>query len=487
MNFAPLVLFVSIIVSYLYAFRQIYQLQVTEYRLDRFFTMLRDSGFSNLILPKLVFPAKSIRNVMIAILSLFLLVAINYLIYVYFEQNLVAILVFAFLNYFIAKDLVFLSSFFILPFANFFRLQNIKKAKKILEKSDVQCIGVTGSFGKSSVKEFIYQILSEKYKVERTSGNRNTDIGVALEIQDKINSDLDFFICEMGAYKIGEIDKICSFVKPKYGVLTGIGNQHMDLFGTQENLVWAKSELLRALPVNGVAIINIDNDYAQKLLQDVKAKTVTYGWSQEADYRILDIRYRNRLMFVNFCISDKEYKFTTALLGQHQAVNLLSVIALALELKISYEVIENAVAKIEPLESKLSVHTGFKGVTILNDGYNSNLDGFLSALEVSKNFDAKKKYAFSYGIFELGKERADAYKQVVASAIDAGVTLLTLDKRFMKFDDKSVIHMESEEEVMNFLRKNIDKEDFFLLEGRCTQEFLNFLNMKKYEVQDKKD
>ncbi len=473
---------ISVIVSFFFAFRQIYQLQITEYRFDRFMTMLRDSGFGSLIYPKVIFPAKSVRNIMIVLLSFIFLLALNYIAFIYFSNYIVWVLIF--LNYFIAKDLVFFASIMVSPFANFMRKKSINEAKKLIQKLDVEIIGVTGSFGKSSVKEFIYGIFSEKYKLDRTAGNRNTDIGVALEIKEKLKKDLDFFVCEMGAYKIGEIENICNFVKPKYGVLTGIGNQHMDLFGSIENLVFAKSELLRSLPSDGVAVVNIDNNYREKLFENVRAKVITYGWSEDADYRILDLKYRKRMMFVTFCAFDKEYKFTTALLGNHQAVNLLGIIALALELKISYEVVQNAIVKMEPLYSKLSLHNGFNEVTILNDGYNSNLDGFLSALEVAKNFPSDSKYAFNYGIFELGKEREEAYRKIV-EAVEAGdIMLLTLDKRFLKFDSKNVLYMKSENEAMEFLRKKLRKNDLLLLEGRCTTKFLEFLDMKEYEVQD---
>ena len=478
------VLFLTAIVSYFFAFRQIYQLQITEYRFDRFMTMLRDSGFGSLIYPKIVFPAKTVRNIMIASLSLFFLLLLNYLVFVFFSENLTVIFLLALLNYFIAKDLVFFASIIVTPFANIVRRRTVAKASEIVESLDVGMIGVTGSFGKSSMKEFLYQIFSEKYNIERTAGNRNTDIGVALEIKEKLNKDLDFFVCEMGAYKIGEIEKICSFVKPKYGVLTGIGNQHMDLFGSIENLVQAKSELLRALPEDGVAVVNVDNNHRERLFENVKAKTITYGWSEDADFKILDLKYKKRMMFVEFSGFGKEYKFTTALLGNHQAINLLGVIALALELKISYETIQKAIAKMEPLYSKLSVHKGVNGATIVNDGYNSNLDGFLSALDVAKNFEAKKKFAFNYGIFELGKEREQAYRKVVESVVDGDITFLTLDKRYLKFDDKNVIYMKSEDEVMEFLKKNLQDGDLLLLEGRCTNEFLEFLDMKKYEIQD---
>jgi UDP-N-acetylmuramyl pentapeptide synthase len=93
---------------------------------------------------------------------------------------------------------------------------------------------ITGSYGKTSTKEFLYAILSEKYKVVKTEGNNNTNIGVAYTVLNKVSDDYDYFICEMGAYKIGEIAEICGIVKPEIGILTGINEQHIDLFGSIE-------------------------------------------------------------------------------------------------------------------------------------------------------------------------------------------------------------------------------------------------------------
>lgn len=486
MTFFLILVSISLAFAYLFALRQIYQLQVTEYRFDRYMTMLRDAGFGNFFLPKLVFPAKTPRNIMIAFLSFLFLLIFNWLVFAFFSENTTIVTLLILLNYFIAKDLVFLSSFLVSPFANISRRKTISQAEEIVDELDVEMIGVTGSFGKSSVKEFVFQILKEKYSLERTSGNRNTDIGVALEIKEKLKKEMDFFVCEMGAYKIGEIKGICDFVKPKYGILTGIGNQHMDLFGSIENLVTAKSELLKSLPSDGIAVVNIDNDYEEKLLENVKAKTYTYGWNENADFRILDVKYKNRLMFVEFEDSNagKNYKFTTALLGKHQASNLLAVIVLALKLKMSYEVLQNLIAGMEPLYSKLSVHTGVNGSTILNDGYNSNLDGYLSALSVADGFDAKNKYIFNYGIFELGKEREEAYRKIVEVLDNSGIKLVTLDKRFLKFKSDNVIYVKSEQEAMEFFSKELKKKDLLVLEGRCTDDFLNFLDMRKYELQD---
>ena len=157
------------------------------------------------------------------------------------------------------------------PFFNFQKKRIIKKAMaKMRTLKKIKVIGITGSYGKTSTKEFLDVILSEKYRVIKTTGNNNTNIGVAKTVLNKVNDNYDYFICEMGAYKIGEIEEICGIVKPEIGILTGINEQHLDLFGSIENTVKAKFELIEALSKKGVAILNRDNKYIKSAIKNRK-------------------------------------------------------------------------------------------------------------------------------------------------------------------------------------------------------------------------
>ncbi len=459
--------------------KNIYHFQITEYRWDRLRAMLNDIGYFKFFDFKIVFPAKTIRNILIFFFSFSFLFIINLLLF-----NIIEIYLLFLLNYIFSKISTILGVICSIPFASYHRRKTILKAKKLAKNSNTVFIGITGSFGKSSVKEFLYEFLKTKYSVQKTSGNRNTNIGVSMEVVEKMKRRPKFFIIEMGAYKIGEIEAICDIVKPKYGILTGIGNQHMDIFGSLENLVYAKSELVSSLPEDGIAVVNIETGFEEDIFKNVKARKITYGKKENSDFRIVEINYRKRLTFVKFEKDSKEYIFTTALLGKHHVFNLIGSVALALELGISYDDIVKAIAKIEPMPGKLSLHTGLNGSAIFNDGYNSNLHGFLSALDVLKSFDAEKKYVFSYGMFELGKERKEAYKKVVEKLDEYNIVLFTLDSKFTKFGSKNVFLKKSEKEVLDFLKKNLSKKDILLLQGRCSEDFLNSLDLKKYGIQD---
>ena len=479
---------ISIILFFVLSLRHVYQFQLTEYRFIRFRSMLRDFGFfDSLFIPRFLFPAKTFRNYLIVFFTLLFFLTINFFLFEIFTETILLTLTLILLNYFLSKICVFLGVIASIPFAKIYRDRKIGLAKKLARNSNTVFLGVTGSFGKSSAKEFLFSILNKKYDVQKTVGNRNTNIGVSLELIDKMKNEPDIFITEMGAYHIGEIQGICDIVKPKYGCLTGIGNQHMDIFGSIQNLVKAKSELLRSLPKEGFGVVNIDNEYVEELLQDVNAEIVTYGEKENADFRLVDVKYKKRMMFVTCKNGQRGYKFTTALFGKHHAINLVGCVALALNLGVNYEDVQEAIVEIEPMPGKLSIHKGLNGSTIFDDGYNSNLHGFLHALDVVSNFEAKNKFAFSYGIFELGKEKIPAYKKVVEFIEKNNIVLLTLDREFLKFNSKNVLWKENEEEVLEFLKSNLKSSDILLLEGRFSKVLLNELQLRKYEVSDKGD
>jgi UDP-N-acetylmuramoyl-tripeptide--D-alanyl-D-alanine ligase len=344
--------------------------------------------------------------------------------------------------------------------------QELKRFKTIF-------IGVTGSYGKSSVKEFLAQVLSKKYKVEYTSGNRNTDMVVALDIVEKYHDDLDFYIVEMGAYSKGEISQICDVVKPKYGILTGLGNQHIDLFGSKENLIEAKSELFDSLPNDGFAIINADSEGFEKALKHADCDVVRYGENPLSEVQVLEVKYKGRLSFVKIKYLNHHYQFTTSLLGKHNILNLLGVIALAMKLNMGFEAIQQAIATINPIIGKLSLHKGIKKVTFLNDSYNSNVNGFKSALEVMKDMEYSKKYIITNGIFELGKDRGNVYTEIKDLADKYKVHILTTDRNF-----KGAEYAKSEAFIMD----KIDEGSLVLIEGRFSPIFMKSLKLRKFKV-----
>jgi len=155
---------------------------------------------------------------------------------------------------------------FFQPFAVLGRNQIIKKAsEKRAQFQNLLVIGITGSYGKTSTKEFLATILSERFKVLKTAEHQNSEVGISQCILNDLKPEHEIFICEMGAYNRGGIKLLCDIAKPKIGILTGINEQHMAIFGSQKNIVKGKYELIESLPEDGLAIFNGDNEYCFEL------------------------------------------------------------------------------------------------------------------------------------------------------------------------------------------------------------------------------
>ena len=165
----------------------------------------------------------------------------------------------------------------------------VSDAARILrEMPDLTVIGVTGSYGKTSVKYFLNTLLSSKFNVLQTPGNYNTTLGVVRTIREQMKPFHEIFICEMGAREVGDIKEICDLVHPDYGIITSIGPQHLQSFHTVENIIATKFELADAVPAEGKVFLNYDNSYIRG--HKIDKNVVSYGTAGAAiDYRAYDI------------------------------------------------------------------------------------------------------------------------------------------------------------------------------------------------------
>lgn len=408
----------------------------------------------------LKFPAKSPRNLIIVLLVIFGL-ALLYLYAWIASYSILGILLVGLLGTLISKLLVLSGVAATYPIAYLKSERVIKKATQKVEGSDTQFIGITGSYGKTSVREYMYQVLGTRYKVAKNLGNFNAPDGVALSVLANLEEETEYFVTEMAAYHKGIIARSASIVKPKYGVITGLGNQHLDLFGSKLNLIEGKSELFVALPEDGVAYINIDCDGWEKAASYARCKVVTYSAiSAQADLRIepwlLEIGEENNIA---------------------NLVNLLPVIALAQELGMSLDEIKSAIRRLDPLASKLFIHTDSAGNTLIDDSYNSNVEGFISAVRKLQSLDVGRRIVISRGIIELGEERMQSYKRI-SKEIKVDTLLLTTDKLLAEVHPGAV-YIRDEKMMSIELQKYIENKYALLVEGRFSPALLNKLGIKR--------
>lgn len=280
----------------------------------------------------------------------------------------------------------------------------VRDARRRLDAMpELTVIGITGSYGKTSTKNFLHALLSVQYNTLMTPESYNTTMGVVRTVRERLRPTHEIFIAEMGAKNPGDIKEICDLVHPRYGILTSIGEQHLETFKTIDNIISTKFELADAIPADGCIFLNADNPYIRA--RAVEVPSVTYGTTPEsgADYRASDITVDGQGSSFTVTAPDGETRrFTTRLLGAHNIQNLTGCIAVAHTLGIPLEKLVYPVRMLRPVEHRLQLlPNGF-----IDDAYNSNPAGFRSALDVLKGFDCQRVLV-TPGMVELG-ERQDA-------------------------------------------------------------------------------
>lgn len=440
MNILKIIYFAELVILFLKTLDFIYLFQTKEYRFDRFISFLKEENFIyTFVLRKIRKPAISIRNVLILTLCVILASIILPL-----RPTLSIIIIFPMILPLISLVLVTASVLTTSPFAYFRRRQIISAAKRKITSSNTVFIGITGSYGKTTTKEFLYQILKTKFRVAKTDENMNSDVGVAISILKNLQKETQFFIAEMGAYRVGEIKAICDLVHPKYGILTAIGNQHLDLFASKENLVRAKSELLESLPKDGKAYINRNIDKLEKLLEKLSCKYVLFSADQ-----------KNNLTF--------RFPF----IGRHYILNVLPCIALAQDLGIPKEKIIEAVAKLKPAGKRLALKKGINNAQILDDSYSSNVEGFVAGIETSQELNKARTVIMTRGIIELGKEKKNSYNKILHSLSKTSIQLYTTDALFKQLDENNqVTYFPSENLLVEKIKGELTQDVLLLIEGK---------------------
>lgn len=290
----------------------------------------------------------------------------------------------------------------------------LKDAKRILaECKNLKVIGITGSFGKTSMKHFLSTIMMEKYNVLIPPKNFNTPMGLCITIRSYLRGYHDFFICEMGARATGEIKELCDFVHPGDGIITSIGPMHLETFGSIENIIKTKFELSDAVG-SGRCFFNIDNGYIRENLPE---DAVTYGLSDDAMYRGVIKSISRKGTSFDVIYPDKTcHTFNTTLIGGHNVQNLCGAVAMAKHFGVSDNEIERGISKITAVEHRLQLRQQGND-TIIDDAYNSNPAGCRAALEVLSYLEGTK-ILVTPGMVELGEKQYDLNFEFGAEAAD---------------------------------------------------------------------
>ena len=286
------------------------------------------------------------------------------------------------------------------------------EAKKILESMPhLRIIGVTGSYGKTSTKHYLYRILSEKYNVLMTPGSFNTPMGVIRTVREMMKPYYDIFIVEMGAKQIGDIKEICDLVCPTMGIVTAVGEQHLESFKSIENVQRTKFELVDALPADGLAVINNDFEYiANRPVSNVAVKR--YAIAPGADYHVEDVEYGELETRFTVVGEGRRVELATKLVGECNLSNLMASVIIAMYLDVPEKSIRYGVSQIEQVEHRLNMKRTPGGLSIIDDAFNSNPDGARMALDVLSRIKTGKRIVITPGMIELGDKQVAYNKRL---------------------------------------------------------------------------
>jgi UDP-N-acetylmuramoyl-tripeptide--D-alanyl-D-alanine ligase len=298
------------------------------------------------------------------------------------------------------------------------------EARAILSQVNPLVIGITGSYGKTSTKFILSDILSAAAPTFTTPRSINSYMGMTREIRERLNSRHRYAVVEMGAYHVGSIKKMCGLVPPRVGVVTAVGPMHLERFGSEENIFKAKSELPQAVPDDGILVCNGDYDWCRRMAsENPKRTTLLYGLDRTKgplDSLLFDIETTAKGSKFKISFAGNEYSGFTKLLGKPMLSNILAAFTTACSLGVAPEValaavfnVKTEANRLEPVKTNLAglspLVNGQKGdsaIVRLNDAFNSNPVGFRSALEVLKELPGKRKILVTPGMVELGERQA---------------------------------------------------------------------------------
>ena len=349
-----------------------------------------------------------------------------------------------------------------------------KAQNKLKSMQNLKIIGITGSYGKTSSKNILGDILNIKYNALPTPRNLNTYNGLIMTVNNNMDKFTDIFIAEMGAYVKGEIAGLCKLVKPKYGILTTIGTAHLESFGSEENIIQGKFELIESLPHDGFAILNADDPKQVNYKLKNKVRVIWIGInSEDVDVRATNIKCSNKgtTFDITFKNDPKKYSFETKLLGNHNVYNILSGIACGREFGIEIEDLIQAVKNVKPVEHRLELKK-LNNFYMIDDAYNSNPVGAKNAVQVLGMMPGIK-VVVTPGMIELGSKEDEYNKtfgEQIAEVADFAILIGEQKTKPIKegllvkgFDKEKIIVFNDVREAYPFIGNLANDNDVFAL------------------------
>lgn len=305
-----------------------------------------------------------------------------------------------------------------------FRLYFRDAQKMLLANPKLIRIGITGSYGKTSVKFILNTILSQKYNVLCTPSSFNTPMGVTRIVRERLEASHQVFIGEMGARHVGEIKELCNLVHPSIGILTAVGPQHLDTFRTIDRIKKTKYELIEALPKDGFAVFSNDGAIVKELYDQTTLDKAICGKPGDhvwADQIALSPEGSSFMLHLG---DEEPFRCQTVLLGEHNIQNILLCCAVARHLGLTPQQIARGIQQLKPVEHRLQLLRSAGGITVIDDAFNTNPRSSKIALDVLQAFPGRR-IIVTPGMVELG-EKEDQYNRAFGESMAQSADLVFL-------------------------------------------------------------
>ncbi|MDR2760584.1 MAG: UDP-N-acetylmuramoyl-tripeptide--D-alanyl-D-alanine ligase [Rickettsiales bacterium] len=346
------------------------------------------------------------------------------------------------------------------------------EAKEKLKKLNPIVIGITGSFGKTSTKHILAHILSGNLPIYFTPGSVNTEMGITRVIREKLTPEHRYFVVEMGAYFKGSINRLCKFVNPQHGIITAIGQAHYEYFGSQEAVAEGKFELGEWVTKNGGILIVSGDQIAPEYIPP-HMPLVKVG--QNSPICASNIKMTKDGITFDFHRNGETFGVSAPIFGNHQANNIALAMEMALRLGMPINTILLTLKTLPQISHRLEVFRRENGITIIDDAYNSNRQGFKSGLELLQTLASNRRILVTPGMIELGKVHDETHYDVGRVAgLKADIAVVVIPERIPSFirgfretapASGQIVEMKSFKMAQRWLDENLRPGDAVLLEN----------------------
>lgn len=359
---------------------------------------------------------------------------------------------------------------------------------------NIPVVAVTGSVGKTSTKDIIASVLSKKYKVLKTEGNLNNQIGLPLTLLKL--ADHTAVVVEMGMGNLGEISNLSKIANPTLAVITNVGTSHIGNLGSRENILKAKLEILDGLSENGKLIINNDNDLLHKYYEENRnEKIFTFGIDENSLLNPDNIVYNKNDSTYDIVINNSNYSIRVPVGGKHFIYNSLVAISVGLQLNIPISDIINGIQSFNLTKNRMEINHTKNGITVINDAYNASYDSMKAALEYLSRYKDKRKIAVLGDMLELGEFSIKLHEDVGCEVFKNNINLLVtvgkeakhIAKKAVELgvDSNNVFSFDNNTDAISKLNSILKPNDVVILKASHGMKFIEIANgilMKKVGV-----